>query len=82
MSCHSFGANALEQMSLQEGIHPVWGKEPRNKNQELHDQGLPLMLIDFGSSNKDINSVALNSPVKRGRVGVEGHGQLLQSTGV
>lgn len=72
MSCHSLGTNASEQMSLQEGTHPAWGKEPRSKNQQLHDQGLPLTLIGCGGSNKDINSVALNSPVKRGHVGLEG----------
>lgn len=47
------------------GTHPVWGTEPRSQTRPLHDPGLPMTLIGCGGSNKDINSVALNSPIKQ-----------------
>lgn len=76
---HSSGAKAPEQMSCVGGggTRQAAGEEPRRKRQQLYDQGLPLTLIGCGGLNKDINSGALNSPIKRGPVGVAGGRQPL-----
>lgn len=63
-SCHSSRSNASEQMSLREATHPVWGEDPRSKNQQLPDQGLPLTLIGCGGSNKNINFSGSQLPRK------------------